>query len=199
MKSKSEESSAYRFLGGNDLTFDDVLWTRATRGVFRSGTNNVHILNSAIRRDPPIFGQSPCLSSAAGGPQFGQPRDPETTGNLVENFTRRWHRRRLPRVLQRLGQGYKCHDFRVICARNIFAQKSRRCSNRPPHRRVASAAQIERVQRGPVVGDVFVNLKTIATACTCHEPSTAWPKEALVRWGQQPASCLWDELRRSET
>ncbi len=87
VKSKSEESSAYRFLGGNDLTFDDVLWTRATRGVFRSGTNNVHILNSAIRRDPPIFGQSPCLSSAAGGPQFGQPRDPETTGNLVENFT----------------------------------------------------------------------------------------------------------------
>ena len=86
VKSKNEESNAYRFFGGTDFTFDHVLWTRATRGVFRGGMNNVHILDSMIRRDAPVYGQSPCLSSAGGGPQIGQPRDPPTTGNVVQNF-----------------------------------------------------------------------------------------------------------------
>ena len=86
VKSKNEESNAYRFFGGTDFNFDDVLWTRASRGVFRGGMSNVHILNATIRRDPPVFGQTPCLSSAGGGPQIGQPRDPPTTGDLVQNF-----------------------------------------------------------------------------------------------------------------
>jgi hypothetical protein len=87
VKSKKGNSNAYRFMGGTDVTFDDVLWTRASRGVFRGGMSDVHILNSAIRRDPPVDGQSPCLSSAGGGPQIGQPNDPPTSGNVVRNFT----------------------------------------------------------------------------------------------------------------
>jgi hypothetical protein len=47
----------------------------------------VKILNSAILRDPPVNGRVPCLASAAGGPQIGQPRDAPTTGDVVQNFT----------------------------------------------------------------------------------------------------------------
>jgi hypothetical protein len=86
IKSKHNDGSAYRFLGSSDITFDDVLWTRNTRGVFRAGTSHVRILNSRIERDPAIDGHVPCLASSAGGPQIGQPRDPETGGNVVENF-----------------------------------------------------------------------------------------------------------------
>ncbi len=86
IKSKGTEGGAYRFIGGADIVFDDVAWSRITRGVFR-GVNNVKILNSAIWRDPPVNGHLACLSSAAGGPQIGQPNDPPTTGDVVKNFT----------------------------------------------------------------------------------------------------------------
>jgi hypothetical protein len=86
IKSKGDDGNAYRFLGGDDVVFDDVAWSRLTRGVFR-GVNDVRILNAAILRDPPVDGQVPCLSTAAGGPQIGQPRDPPTTGDIVQNFT----------------------------------------------------------------------------------------------------------------
>jgi len=86
IKSKGDDGNAYRFLGGDDIVFDDVAWSRLTRGVFR-GVNDVKILNAAILRDPPVDGQVPCLASAAGGPQIGQPRDPPTTGDIVQNFT----------------------------------------------------------------------------------------------------------------
>jgi hypothetical protein len=86
IKSKGEDGNAYRFLGGDDVVFDDVAWSRVTRGVFR-GVNDIKILNCAILRDPPVDGHLPCLSSAAGGPQIGQPRDPPTTGDIVQNFT----------------------------------------------------------------------------------------------------------------
>jgi len=86
IKSKAEDGNAYRFLGGDDIVFDGVTWSRLTRGVFR-GVNNVQILNASILRDPPVHGQVPCLSSAAGGPQIGQPRDPPTSGDIVQNFT----------------------------------------------------------------------------------------------------------------
>ncbi len=87
IKSKHDDGNAYKFLDSSDLAFDDVLWTRNTRGVFRAGTSHVKILNSRILRDPAIQGHVPCLASAAGGPQFGQPRDPETSGDIVENFS----------------------------------------------------------------------------------------------------------------
>ncbi len=86
IKSKGDDGNAYRFLGGDDIVFDHVAWSRLTRGVFR-GVNNVQIRNAAILRDPPVHGQLPCLASAAGGPQIGQPRDPPTTGDIVQNFT----------------------------------------------------------------------------------------------------------------
>ncbi len=86
IKSKGDDGGAYRFIGGDDITFDDVAWSRVTRGVFRF-VNGVKILNAAILPEPPVHGQAPCLSSAAGGPQIGQPRDPPTTGDVVDNFT----------------------------------------------------------------------------------------------------------------
>jgi len=86
IKSKAEDGNAYRFLGGDDIVFDHVAWSRLTRGVFR-GVNHVQILNASILRDPPVWGRTPCLSSAAGGPQIGQPRDPPTSGDSVQNFT----------------------------------------------------------------------------------------------------------------
>ena len=60
---------------------------RVTRGVFRGGMSDVKILNSSILRDPPVRGRVPCLASAAGGPQIGQPRDAPTSGDIVRNFT----------------------------------------------------------------------------------------------------------------
>jgi hypothetical protein len=87
IKSKNDNGNAYRFIGGSDVTFDDVAWTRVTRGVFRGGMSDVKILNSSILRDPPVHGRVPCLASAAGGPQIGQPRDAPTSGDIVRNFT----------------------------------------------------------------------------------------------------------------
>ena len=87
IKSKNDNGNAYRFIHGADVTFDNVVWTRVTRGVFRGGMSGVQILNSAILRDPPVHGRVPCLASSAGGPQIGQPRDPDTSGSVVRNFT----------------------------------------------------------------------------------------------------------------
>ena len=86
IKSKHGNGNTYRFIASEDITFDNVIWTRLTRGVFRAGTHDVKILNAAILRDPPVNGQVPCLSSAAGGPQFGQPNDEPSGGFLVQNY-----------------------------------------------------------------------------------------------------------------
>ena len=86
IKSKNGEGGAYRFIGGSDITFDDVAWSRVTRGVFR-GTNGVRISNASIWRDKPVQGRTPCLASAGGGPQIGQPRDPPILDAHVENFS----------------------------------------------------------------------------------------------------------------
>jgi hypothetical protein len=87
IKEKPVGGGTFRFSESSDLTFDDVEWTRATRGVFRHGTYNVKILNSSIERGPPVEGHVPALASSGGGPQFGQPRDPPMTGIVVSNFT----------------------------------------------------------------------------------------------------------------
>jgi len=87
IKEKPAGGGTFRFTESSDLTFDDVEWTRATRGVFRSGTYNVKILNSSIERGPAVDGNVPALASSGGGPQFGQPRDPPMTGIVVSNFT----------------------------------------------------------------------------------------------------------------
>jgi hypothetical protein len=87
IKEKSAGGGTFHFTQSSDLTFDDVEWSRATRGVFRAGTYNVKILNSSIERGPPVDGHVPCIGSSGGGPQFGQPRDPPMTGIVVSNFT----------------------------------------------------------------------------------------------------------------
>lgn len=86
IKSK-KGGQAYAFNGGSDVTFKDVKWTLVTRGIFRGGFDKVQILDSSIERGPPINGQTPCLASAAGGPQIGFPTDPPTTNDLVSHFT----------------------------------------------------------------------------------------------------------------
>ena len=86
IKSKNKEGGAYRFIGGSDIVFSDVAWSRVTRGVFR-GTNGVRVSNASILRDEPVDGHVPCLASAGGGPQIGQPRDPPIANVTVENFT----------------------------------------------------------------------------------------------------------------
>jgi hypothetical protein len=75
----------YMFLNSQYVTFDHIIWTEFSRGVFRAGSANNAVTNSAIVRGPAIGGQTPCLSTSDGGPQFGQPGEP-TYGNTVSNF-----------------------------------------------------------------------------------------------------------------
>jgi hypothetical protein len=89
IKEKRKGDETFHFLASSDLTFDDIAWSRATRGVFRAGTYNVQVLHASILREPPVNGQAPCISSAAGGPQFGQPDDPPMTGIVVRDYTAR--------------------------------------------------------------------------------------------------------------
>lgn len=86
IKSKAGVGQAYFFSNSNQLTFDQITWSRHSRGVFRGGTKNIHIYDSMI-----ISGRTPqgvpiCMGSSAGGPQIGQPYDPPTYGNVVDNL-----------------------------------------------------------------------------------------------------------------
>jgi hypothetical protein len=85
IKSKSS-GQTYFFTDSSDLVFKNIRWTHMSRGVFRQGSHHISILDSSIERAPAIDGYTPCLSSAAGGPQFGQPSDPATSGNEVRGF-----------------------------------------------------------------------------------------------------------------
>ncbi len=83
---KSKHGSfSYMFQNGNDFVFDDILWTRESRGVFRNGYDNITVQNSFIQRDAAISGQAPCLATPDGGPQIGQPSDPPVTTALIQN------------------------------------------------------------------------------------------------------------------
>jgi len=76
----------YVFINSQFVTFDHIIWTEFSRGVFRAGSANNTVMNAAIIRGPAIGGQTPCLSTSDGGPQFGQPGEP-TYGNTVLNFS----------------------------------------------------------------------------------------------------------------
>ena len=54
--------------------------------MFRLGTMDVTIKDCEIARDRPVGGLGWCLSTAGGGPQFGQPKDPWMHKVRVENF-----------------------------------------------------------------------------------------------------------------
>lgn len=75
---------AYWFSGGSEFVFEEIKWTHKTRGVFRGGFNNIHVIRCVTERAAPINGQTPCLAAPGGGPQIGQPDDPPTTGHLVK-------------------------------------------------------------------------------------------------------------------
>lgn len=86
IKSKSK-GQTYWFNKSENITFDHVKWTRKARGVFRGGSKNIRFDFVQIRRDKsPDPNQAFCLSTPDGGPQFGQPNDPETSGNTVDHF-----------------------------------------------------------------------------------------------------------------
>jgi len=86
IKSKKSDQS-YLFTGGADFVFDDIRWLQVSRGAWRGGFTGVQVKNSEVDRSPAIHGQEPCLSTPDGGPQIGQPGNPPTHGNLVENYT----------------------------------------------------------------------------------------------------------------
>ena len=86
------EGQAYYFAnlggtGGEDVGFNDIIWYDMSRGVWRNITSP-YVTNSQILRRAAIGGQQPAMSTPSGGPQFGQPGDTYTLGNiLVNNFT----------------------------------------------------------------------------------------------------------------
>jgi len=75
------------FAQGSGIVFEDVAWTEHSRVVFRDGTNGAEVLDSFILRSPSVHGQAPCMSTPEGGPQFGQPSDPPSSGHVVDNLT----------------------------------------------------------------------------------------------------------------
>jgi len=84
IKSKNG-GQTYWLSGGSDFVFEDMKWTQVSRGVFRGGFDKIRFTRCIVDRAPAINGQVPCLSTPDGGPQIGQPNDPPTSGNLVED------------------------------------------------------------------------------------------------------------------
>jgi hypothetical protein len=78
-------ANTYFFAGGDDIVFEDILWTHRSRGVLRSGINNIRFTRCKTERLPPLHGRAPCLSTPGGGPQIGQPNDSRTTNITVED------------------------------------------------------------------------------------------------------------------
>lgn len=85
VKSKSLGQAGF-FTNADDIIFDHIIWARHSRVVFRGGSKNIQVKNVLIPRDI-VNGQTACLSTSEGGPQIGQPADPATSGNVVQNFS----------------------------------------------------------------------------------------------------------------
>ena len=83
IKSKHTGNTWY-ITNSDDIVFENVKWTHSTRGKFRNGTSNVRFSDCEFVRSPPINGQTPCLSSPAGGPQMGHEGDPRGSNFVVE-------------------------------------------------------------------------------------------------------------------
>lgn len=80
--------NTYWFSTGKDLLFENIKWTHSSRGLVRNGFSNVTLKGCRIERGPALNGQTPCLSTPSGGPQFNQyssSGDPVATGIKVEN------------------------------------------------------------------------------------------------------------------
>jgi len=92
---------AYKFLNASHITFDSVMWTHETRGVFK-GSNNITVKNSRAGPDPWIdnhftnvqlsrgnwgrrTGVQQYLASSSGGPQIGSPPDNPINWNHLPN------------------------------------------------------------------------------------------------------------------
>jgi hypothetical protein len=77
--------NVFWFFGGSDIAFEDIEWVGRSRGTFRGGIGHVHIARNVVNRGPPVHGQTPCLSTPGGGPQLGNPGDPPSEDDLVED------------------------------------------------------------------------------------------------------------------
>lgn len=86
IKAKPFLGQAYYFAESTDIMFDEVVWTRASRGVFSRGTKRALIYDSWILPQRSAADPAICLSSSAGGPQIGEEGDPPTWGNLVDGL-----------------------------------------------------------------------------------------------------------------
>lgn len=84
IKSK-HDGDAYWICNGNSISFINITWTHTTRGTLRCGISNVLFRNISIIRSPALYGQTPCMSSNAGGPQMNQPNDTRGYNFTVEN------------------------------------------------------------------------------------------------------------------
>jgi hypothetical protein len=84
IKSK-HEGETFWILGGNDILFENIKYTQASRGLVRGGTSNVTVRGCRIERSAPINGQAPCMSTPSGGWQMNQPGDVYSTGMIVDS------------------------------------------------------------------------------------------------------------------
>ena len=75
--------NAYDFCLGNDILFENVIWTRQSRGVIRCGISNIKMKNISIEKED----NDQCLATPGGGPQLGQPRDANIHNISVINMT----------------------------------------------------------------------------------------------------------------
>jgi len=84
IKSK-HEGETFWILGGNDILFENMKYTQASRGLVRGGTSNVIVRGCRIERSAPINGQEPCMATPSGGWQMNQPGDVYSTGMIVDS------------------------------------------------------------------------------------------------------------------
>lgn len=89
VKSKDDlwTGNSYFLHGGDDVAFERVRWTQHSRGVVRGGISNVRFEDTVVERPPPVAGITPCLATAGGGPQIGQPGDGPVYNVTVRNHT----------------------------------------------------------------------------------------------------------------
>ena len=79
------DGDTYHICGGNDIIFKNILYTQSSRGTLRCGVNNILFDNIKVLRSKSINGQTPCMSTNAGGPQLNQPGDPMAYNASVIN------------------------------------------------------------------------------------------------------------------
>ena len=76
----------YNFTESENIVFENIKWTRQSKGVFRNGTKKVRLSNCKVEREPRTEGGNWCLSSSSDGPVFGHPDDLSVQDVIIDNF-----------------------------------------------------------------------------------------------------------------